>query len=164
MGIRKNIIIIFILLALLSFLMMFFNKHLLATPILLLQEQIKFLQEKLGDLLLKLSFVKKDTIPPLLSNLEPEHVMENSGIITWGSDELSNSMVIYSTEYIYKDSHYGLTPFVAVDYNWVTFHEVLLENLKPNVMYYYYVSSTDPSGNISSSNTHTIVTDPDFYK
>jgi len=171
---KKSIIGIALLLVafmFVGFLMLQFTEtsggKLIATGVLQLQKQIELLQSKLTKLLSDLNVLRKekdvsdtdsDTVPPLLSNLEPEHMARTSGVVTWYSDELSDSRVNYSIKYIRR----GVTEGTSVGYNSepVTFHQVLLEDLRPNTRYYYFVTSTDSSGNVSDSNVHSITTLP----
>lgn len=136
-----------------------------------LREQINSLWQRVGELRLKIQNINErpkaeenvlnplDAKPPVLNNLEPEHITSDSAVITWGTDELSTSEVIYADEYVQKYVE-NKKKMMTVDLELVTFHEVLISGLKPNTKYYYYVSSTDANANYSLSNTHTIVTLP----
>lgn len=165
---KKNIIIAFILLTILILPEIFLRSEkqdLLATSILKLQKQIESLRLQVEKLTLKILNIEltgsdeKDVIPPLLQNLEPEYenFTDTTAILTWETDELSDSFVIYSTDYIRKFDQTKKV-FTATNSDLVIFHEVQLVNLKPATKYYYYVSSADPSGNTSISNTHSIIT------
>jgi hypothetical protein len=177
---KKNIVIILIVLGIFlsaGFMLarssVFSVRELPAATIQGLQKQIKALQQQVKDLMSRLysmlqaekeipeQDLSQDTIPPILSNLEPEHVTSDSAIITWGTNELSDSAVIYSAKYMRKGVTSGT--LTAINLVQTTHHEVKLTSLKPNTKYYYYVSSTDPSGNTSISNVHSITTLPGSF-
>lgn len=74
------------------------------------------------------------TSGPLVSN-----VTSSSALVSWSTDELSDSVVQYG-----KTSSYGLTATGADN---VREHSVLLTSLSPDTTYYYRAGSTDSSGN-----------------
>jgi hypothetical protein len=84
--------------------------------------------------------VDGDTTPlaitsgPLVSN-----ITSSSALVSWSTDEVSDSLVQYG-----KTSSYGLTASGADD---VREHSVLLTSLSPDTTYYYRAGSTDSSGN-----------------
>jgi chitodextrinase len=67
--------------------------------------------------------------------------MPNQIILVWETDELGTSEVHYG-----KDSSLGS---VIKDTEYVGSHQMTLTNLDSNTVYYFQVSSTDPSGNRS---------------
>lgn len=163
--ILKILTVLFVFLLTMTFLSkqftLSYDKNMTAMTVQEMENQLKIIRAQAENILSKLFNLeagddKLDTTPPILSNLEPEHVTNNSGIITWGSNELSNSQVNYSEEFMRKDMPKGT--LVTMDPKLTTHHEIQLTSLKPNTMYYYYVSSIDPSGNRSVSNIHTIKT------
>lgn len=66
-------------------------------------------------------------------------VTHNSATIEWTTDEIATSIVHYGLEASLPDS--------IVDSSFVKNHSVTLINLVPDTLYYYQVSSKDPSGN-----------------
>jgi hypothetical protein len=84
-----------------------------------------------------------DTMPPAITNItcEPEYV---DAYVMWETSKAADSLV-----------QYGEAPgsfpinFVAYDGQFDTYHEVMLEGLRPNKTYYYRVISRDHAGNVS---------------
>jgi len=81
-----------------------------------------------------------DTTPPIISNVRVVSTTYTTAVITWTTDEASNSQVQYGTvrgSYPYTRSSIGL----------VTQHYITLSRLQANTTYYFVVCSTDASGN-----------------
>ncbi|MEJ2724264.1 MAG: hypothetical protein P8175_06375 [Deltaproteobacteria bacterium] len=81
-----------------------------------------------------------DTTPPVISDVRATLTSYTTAVITWTTDEASNSQVHYGTlrgSYSYTRSDIGL----------VTNHYITLSQLEPNSTYYFVVCSTDASGN-----------------
>ena len=76
--------------------------------------------------------------PTITDGPSVAYLSEDTAIITWTTDEISNSEVKYGTSSL--DS-------LANDSSFVASHSLALANLLPNTEYHYKVSSTDPSGN-----------------
>lgn len=148
------------------------GENLSALSISQLQEQIKLLQKQAEDIMAMLGILEKeeagkiettipaepDIIPPVLANLEPEQITDTSTVIFWETDELSNGRVVYSVQYHKNNEKMNNSKMEAVNPELTVAHKVKLESLKPNTKYYYFISSTDPSGNTSVSNTHSVTT------
>ena len=82
----------------------------------------------------------EDTTPPVItSGPLVSNVTSSSALVSWSTDEASDSVVQYG-----KTSSYGLTARGADD---VREHSVLLTSLSPDTTYYYRAGSTDSSGN-----------------
>jgi len=128
--IKKGLIILFIALGILILPYAFEQKILLATPIQLLQEKINFLKNQVSDLMAKLfDSLKKepDHKAPILANLEPEHhnITDTEAILTWKTDELSDSVVFYLDKYIRKSSNKNANIMLhASSPDLVVFHKV----------------------------------------
>ncbi len=91
-----------------------------------------------------------DTTPPVITNIGATSDI-NSAVITWDTDEASNSLVKYGTSS-------GNYPFSASDSVMVLSHTVTLTSLDPDTLYYYVVNSTDAVGNSAESTEHTFRT------
>jgi len=84
---------------------------------------------------------ERDTTPPVISNVSVSDVYTCQAKISWQTDELSNSIVEYSTSsdfsgYLAKtDSQMGKS------------HSVVLTGLLPNTTYYFRVKSRDVENN-----------------
>ncbi len=82
----------------------------------------------------------EDTTPPVItSGPLVSNVTSSSALVSWSTDEVSDSVVQYG-----KTSSYGLTATGAGN---VREHSVLLTSLSPDTTYYYRAGSTDSSGN-----------------
>jgi len=94
-----------------------------------------------------------DLTPPVISSILNKSITNDSAVITWNTDDPSNSTV-----------DYGLSPSsltsVAVDTSIVTNHSVNLSNLDSYTSYYYNVSSCNLNGFCSTSNLLSFKTDP----
>ncbi len=77
---------------------------------------------------------------------------DRSAVITWNTDKSSNSYVFYSTDSGLSGAlTAGNAAMVATSSTGSLFeHKVALPNLSPSTIYYYYVSSADDSGDIST--------------
>lgn len=92
-----------------------------------------------------------DTTPPVITNISNSSITSSSAVITWSTNENSNSVVKYGTvsgSYINTSS----------DAAYVTSHTIILTNLAPNTTYYYVVNSTDMSGNSAQSTEYSFKT------
>jgi len=99
---------------------------------------------------------EEDDIPPSISNVEISHVNATSSVITWNTDELSDSLINYGL-----DSNYGTAREPRFD---KTSHEILLDNLLPGTKYYFRITSSDESGNQGISSNFTFTTESDEEK
>jgi len=80
-----------------------------------------------------------DTQIPVISTVSAS-VADSSAIISWKTDEVSDSAVRYGT----TSGTYGFNAGDATD---ILNHKVTLTNLLPNTTYFYVVESIDRSGN-----------------
>jgi hypothetical protein len=91
-----------------------------------------------------------DTIPPVItSGPTVSDITSTSAVITWLTDEVSNSVVEYGTTTVY-----GLLATGADDTN----HSVTLTGLLASTTYHYRVGSTDANGNTTRSKDYTFTT------
>jgi len=94
-----------------------------------------------------------DTTPPNITNISVIPT-KDSAIITWNTDEPSDSLVKYGVE----PGNY--TNF-AYNSSLVTYHSILIANLTPNTTYYFVVNSTDMSNNSAQSMEQNFTTFPE---
>ncbi len=87
---------------------------------------------------------EEDVTPPVISNVQATNITDSSAMITWTTDEASNSVVNYGTT-----TGLGST---ASDSTMVTSHSITLSGLQPETTYYYEVQSTDWAGNTATDN------------
>ena len=88
-----------------------------------------------------------DVIKPKILNPNATEITQNSVTITWSTDEASNSSVKYSDD---KDKNMSEWD-VEESSSYVTVHSIKITNLNEGTTYYYYVNSTDASGNTNQS-------------
>ncbi len=91
-----------------------------------------------------------DKIPPQIYNSRVESVTATSAIITWNTDEESDSMVNYGL-----NRNYGIARDPFYDKK---VHEILLDDLAPDTTYYFRMVSTDQDGNQTISSDYTFTT------
>jgi len=89
--------------------------------------------------------------PPVISNIQAA-VTGTSAIITWNTNEASNSYVKYGLS-----SRYNLKVYDGL---LVTSHKTTLKNLIAGKVYHYTISSKDSNGNRKSSSDLTFTVDP----
>ncbi|MFC1561843.1 choice-of-anchor D domain-containing protein [candidate division KSB1 bacterium] len=104
---------------------------------------------------------KPDIEPPVIVGFpEATDVDTNSAVITWITDETSNSLVEYAVDTLWNA---GNRSFI-LDQDGVTVHTVTLTGLLPGMKYRYRVASTDAGGNgptysIEQTFTTTLIPD-----
>lgn len=94
-----------------------------------------------------------DITPPVITNISVTSITKDSAVISWDTNELSDSMLKYGTQ----PGNYTETAYNASD---VMYHSFALAELTPNTTYYYVVNSTDPSNNSAQSAEHNFSTFP----
>lgn len=94
-----------------------------------------------------------DETAPVISNVNAE-ATNDSVVITWTTDENSDSSVEYADESITSAS----TTSEESDTTDVTSHSIEISNLDEETTYYYIVKSEDASGNVSESSEFTFTT------
>ena len=85
---------------------------------------------------------QQDNTPPLIFNVQVPLVAATSVVITWDTDELSTSQVIYGTSLSYGSQTQQTTSFTY-------HHSVKIEGLQKETTYYFKVISQDSAGNQS---------------
>ena len=101
-----------------------------------------------------------DTTPPVVSNVQVASKTHDSAVITWTTDEQSNSAVQYGT----VSSGWGSYPSSQNDDSLVTDHSVTLTGLNGSTTYFFQAGSSDGSGNgptVSSEMNFTTDEPPD---
>jgi hypothetical protein len=94
-----------------------------------------------------------DTTPPMISNVQATSITDTSAVITWTTDEASDSEVQYGTTS-------GNYPSIRNSTNMVTNHTINLTGLSQDTTYYYRVRSMDAADNTRTSSELTFSTDP----
>ena len=98
-----------------------------------------------------------DTTPPIISSVQVASKTHNSAVITWTTNEASNSAVQYGT----SSSTWGSYPSNQSSGSMVISHSLALSGLNGSTTYYFRVGSTDGSGNGPAvSNQSSFTTDP----
>ena len=92
-----------------------------------------------------------DTTDPVISGVQVLKADERSAIVSWTTDEPSDSQVEYG-----PTQSYGSTSGITAES--VTSHSVTLTNLQPGITYYYRVTSKDQAGNLTISQNLTFIT------
>jgi Bacterial Ig domain/Dockerin type I domain len=92
-----------------------------------------------------------DITPPVISQVAASSITTTSAIITWTTNELTDSQIDYGTTV-----SYGLS--TPLDTNLVTSHSQQLTGLLLNKLYHYRVKSRDASSNIAMSTDYTFQT------
>lgn len=92
-----------------------------------------------------------DVTPPVISNIAAGNVTANDAVISWNTNEASDSQVEYGLTAAYGSTSL-LNPAL------VTAHSVALSGLTKNTTYHYRVLSQDASGNLAASGDQTFQT------
>lgn len=93
-----------------------------------------------------------DTVAPTISAVSIGSITTQSAVISWDTDELSDSTIGYDIHPADFSTEVGVATMTDTD-SGVGRHTVLVSHLEPNTTYYVRVRSTDPTGN-ESSDTH----------
>ena len=93
--------------------------------------------------------VPPDTTPPVITSVVASPT-SSSVVITWNTDESSDSRVDYGLTAIYN--------FFASDVGFVTSHSITITDLSPSTTYHYRITSTDDSGNSAFTVDSTFTT------
>jgi hypothetical protein len=97
-----------------------------------------------------------DTTAPTLSSIAAGSITSNGAMITWTTNEVADTQVVYGTT-----SGYGLSSTLAATQ--VTNHSVTLNGLTGSTTYHYAVKSRDAAGNLATSTDKTFTTTPQTY-
>lgn len=91
-----------------------------------------------------------DNTPPLISEVVSGNLTEKSAVITWITDEGSDSQVEYGITTDYE----GL----KLKSNFVNSHSVTVDGLSSATLYHFRVISNDQAGNFTISGDYTFIT------
>jgi len=94
-----------------------------------------------------------DSVPPTISGVATSTPTINSVTITWSTDEISTSQVIYSTNASVPQG----SPTQGVS-GYSTSHSVTLTGLNASTTYYFKAKSCDASNNCSESTIYQFIT------
>jgi hypothetical protein len=97
-----------------------------------------------------LLFAQSDGVAPVISNIRVASTTEDSAIITWLTDELSDSLINYGL-----DRNYGIARDPVFDKKT---HSVVIPGLESSTTYYFRVISSDSAGNQSVSSGLALTT------
>ncbi|WDT81373.1 MAG: fibronectin type III domain-containing protein [Candidatus Manganitrophus sp.] len=97
------------------------------------------------------SITTPDTVAPVLSSINAGSMTANSAVITWGTNEPTDTQVQYGTTTSYGSSTTRVTTLVTV-------HSQTLTGLLPSTLYHYRVLSRDAAGNLATSLDNTFTT------
>jgi len=93
-----------------------------------------------------------DTDAPMISSVKVAGTSNTTAIITWTTDEPSNSMVRYDTRSRFSWRRYSLS---ENDAGMVTSHSVTITGLTGGSTYYFRVGSNDAAGNGPDLNSNS---------
>lgn len=94
---------------------------------------------------------ENDTTPPAISNVAISTVSDTKATVTWTTDELSTSQVIYGTTVSYGSQ-------TTKDTTLTFQHSDTISSLTKQTTYYYQVVSTDVADNTATSSDYTFIT------
>lgn len=101
-------------------------------------------------------FAQNDGIAPIISGITVASTTENSAIVTWNTDEVSDSLINYGL-----DRNYGIARDPIFDKKK---HSVVIPGLEPSTTYYFRVISSDASGNQNVSSGFALTTKSSLAK
>ena len=104
-----------------------------------------------GDSTFTTTTLPADTTPPIIFSPFVSSITQNSALISWFTNENSDSQVEYGTTISYGSS-------TLLNISLVTSHSVSLSSLSPATTYHYRVKSKDASGNLAISGDNTFIT------
>jgi hypothetical protein len=95
--------------------------------------------------------VPLDNTPPTILNVSSSNITGNSAIISWSTNEASDTQVEYGTTTAYNSG-------AGVDSTMAAFHSISLGNLTAGTIYHYRVKSQDAAGNLAVSSDYFFTT------
>lgn len=102
--------------------------------------------------------VTADTTAPGISGVSASGTTGETMTVTWDTDEVANSLVGYGLTSGKYENMAGNSLVNGIVDNYVTSHEVIINNLTPSTKYYYIVISVDAAGNVTQSSESTFTT------
>jgi len=103
--------------------------------------------------IVNISLFKKGSGPEI-SDIQVSNITSSSATISWRTNTASDSRIEYG-----PTTNMNNQP--KIDYSYTTYHQVTLEDLLPNTMYYYRVGSCDANG-LTWSGQQTFTTKAEF--
>lgn len=103
-----------------------------------------------GNISILTSGAPPDISPPVITNVNATDITQTLANITWDTDELSNSSVNFGTTT-------SLGTFAGQDDS-VTSHLVSLSGLTDDTLFFFNLTSCDPSGNCATSGPFNFTT------
>ena len=94
--------------------------------------------------------VPSDTTPPVISGLSITNLTDTSAVISWSTNENSNSQVDYGTTTSYTG--------VVLDSSVTKSHAQTITGLTASTLYHYRVKSSDTAGNLATSGDYMFTT------
>lgn len=94
---------------------------------------------------------EEDVTPPTISGIKVSDVTATSSVITWETNELSDSMINYGL-----DKNYGISRDPRFD---KLEHKIILDNLLDDTTYYFRITSSDANGNQGISSDYSFTTE-----
>jgi hypothetical protein len=92
-----------------------------------------------------------DTTPPTISSVSASSITQNSAVVSWSTNEASNTQVQYGTTTSYGSS-------TTINSSMVTSHSQALSGLSASTLYHYRVLSRDAANNLATSADFTFNT------
>lgn len=92
-----------------------------------------------------------DNVVPQISSISVSSITSSSVVIGWSTNEVADSFVGYGTDPANTNS-------TASDASLALSHSITLTGLSTGTTYYYYVKSTDGSGNFNTSGENSFTT------
>lgn len=93
----------------------------------------------------------KDVWGPKISDIKLKSVSDITATITWITDEISNSTIVYGPTSRYNNGR-------SASGEWVKKHSLTIDDLEPNTTYHFKVKSRDKADNLSLSRERTFKT------
>ncbi len=93
---------------------------------------------------------EEDKKPPKIFDIQISDISSTSTVITWKTDEKSDSLINYGL-----DKSYGV---VRDPYYDKTSHKLVIDNLEQQTTYYFRITSADTHGNQGISDDYSFVT------
>lgn len=93
---------------------------------------------------------EEDITPPQVLNIKISDISATSSVVTWETDELSDSLVNYGL-----NKNYGVIRDPRADKKT---HKIILEDLLPGSTYYYRITSSDKESNQGISSDYSFNT------
>src|SRR3989339_585631 len=91
-----------------------------------------------------------DEVPPEILNVNIKDILATSSVITWETNEMADSLINFGL-----DKDYGIVRDPRSD---KMYHKIILEDLMPNMTYYFRITSSDSEGNQGISSDYSFVT------